>query len=260
MKMNKTLALLAASATVAVSASTASAVNITGYIPINVTGSLTEGFQAPNGAGTKEIYTSKSTAINNAGTLALLHSWYAWDGSTAIASFTTAGYKLGVLWDYTTEEPETGDIVVLDKSGNLVYDPTAVDAADHSFTIGMNWNTPCILNGSAVLLPGTSENIYNINQGAGTLNYELTGDFALFDDTTSSIAVADLHGDGKCLGTATFNAVGIEDKVGFKYTAFGSAQEYLEGTTLGTDTAVIELTISSGTVNITSSSPSNQPF
>jgi hypothetical protein len=271
MKTIKTLSVLAASAAVALGASSAKAVDTTGYLAITISGTVVEGFTAPNTAGTQQIYTSKSTAVNNKGVLSLLYSWYAADGNTAVTGgFLTGGYKLAVLWDYTTQQlatgPEAGDIVVLDKNGDLVYDPTASeDAEAHTFTIGMNWDTAAITSGKTAILPGTSLNEYNDNQGAGTLNYEMTGQFSLVDDETAgsdSVAVADLFGSGKCLGISTFGATGLQTKVGFSFEAYGSAETYKEGTTTGTSTAVVDLKFAGGaTPNLPVSTPTGTvPF
>lgn len=270
MKTIKTLSVLAATAAVTLGAASAEAVDTTGYLAITISGTVVEGFTTANAAGTQQIYTSKSTAVNNKGVLSLLYSWYTGDGNAAVTGgFLTGGYKLAVLWDYTTQQlatgPESGDIVVLDKNGNLVYDPSAVEDSAHTFTIGMNWDTAAITSGKTAILAGTGLNMYNDNQGAGTLNYEMTGQFSLVDDEAAgsdSIAAADLFGQGKCLGVSTFGATGLQTKVGFSFDAYGSAETYKAGTTTGTETAVVDLKFAGGaTPNLPVSTPTGTvPF
>lgn len=313
--MNKTLAVLAASAAVALSASSVKADAVAGtdtvkYIPITITGTLTEGFQTVNSAGTKESFNTKSTAVNNKGVLGLLYSWYKLDSSPAtpaIASFTTGGYQPAILWDYTTEEPAaaivgnpTGTVtaetptalgqayvVVVDKTGTVVYDPNTfvpANAGMHMFTVTMpvaagagaapgpfpiyTFGVPLVNSGTVNILsvaPTPVSNIYNPLQGSGSLNYTYKGGFDITDTTSatvvpSTLADSTLSASGKGTGSATFGANGVETKVGFSFDSFGAFQEYLDTTTLGTSSATIDLKITAGVVTVSSSGPSNQPF
>lgn len=289
--MNKTMTVLAASAAVALGAYSVQAQDatndVTGYIPLTVSGTFTEGFQTVNASGTAVTYTAKTSAITEKQLLALFFTWYTNDtGDTSLKSFATSTYQLGVLWDYTTEQPGNGggygDIVIL-KSGALFYDPTTVATSDsggstHTFEIYMPAvttddldynNYATILNGKTAILSTNGVNIYNSTQGAGTLNYELTSSFYLEDTTGETvISDADLTGTGKTSGTATFAKNGLEDKVGFSFTAFGAFGTLYGGKdnpsgTAESDTIVINLTFKSGNVTIpatSTTSPSGQPF
>jgi hypothetical protein len=258
MKMNRTLSVLAATAVVAVSAASAKA-GTTNYITLTVSGTITEGFVTENAAGTKETFKSTATSVNNKNVLSLFGSWANYDGAT-VTNFPTSKYNLGVLWNYTTQEPVTGDIVVLSKAGALVYDPTASDPT-HTFAISGTWLTPTIISGSAALLATNGVNIYEPTLGAGTINYEYQGKFEINDTTGEApLYTSDLLGDGKGTGTGTYNATGYETKVGFKFEAFGTADTFLDGSaSSGTTRASVDLIFSSGAVNTVAPTSTTSP-
>ncbi len=253
MNMNKTIITLAASAAVALSATAA---DVTGYIPLTFSGTVTLPVVKSNPNGLKNTYSSKATTVNNKGVLSLLSGWYLFDGGAA--AFATSD-RLAVLWDYTTETPVTGDVVVLDKTGVLVYDPATyvpANAGEHVFQVGTlpsDWLTPTDIGGSTSVLPGTGLNMYDDTLGAGTITYIFLGSFTL-TDTTTVPGTATLSGQGKGTGTSTFNAAGQQIKAGFKVDTFGT-----DGTSQDSVNASISLTISSGSVVIAGTG-TNQPL
>jgi hypothetical protein len=250
MKINKTLSVLAVSAAVALSAYSAPT-DVFGYLPLTISGTYTVGTYKVNAANTKKTYSTLVTAVNNKVLLAMLNNWYNSDYGTVGVAFP-AGAKLAFHWDYTTQDPENGNVVVLDKTGVvIIYDPSI--AATYSFVVGLDgsatslnsptdWLNPCVTGGSTAILAAGS-NFYDSTLGAGTINYLFTGGFTLAD-TSSKV-----NAQGKGTGTSVYNATGVQNKVNFKYNAFGT-QEQAGGTIY----AAFDITISSGAVAATGAS------
>jgi hypothetical protein len=247
MKLNKMLSVFAVSAAAALSAS---AQDVTGYIPVAISGTVTVQNTNVVAAGTQMTFGTTVTTIDNKYILRLFYYWYnTLDGNPAVdGGFLTGGYTLAVQWDYTTLEPAfpgvphgTGDIVVVDKENNLVYDPnTSPSLAAPQFQISLDWDNALATDGKIALVPANAN-----GYGAGSLNYVMNAGFQLGDQgdpDTSSIAPATLYGYGKGTETAIFDGLGDETNVEFSIEGFG-----VQGNSYLGNPAVVDLKISGRT-------------